>query len=84
MKVRCVHWIDLKKDHFGGCSLNKFGGKPSFGVCGVCDYYEGKSRGLGDTIKKLLSFLPIKLVWKNCRCKNRRIALNRRFSYEDF
>ena len=70
-------------DHHNGegCSLGLFGGNPSPGVCGQCDQYNGKPRGLGDVIHTVAQVTGIakgiaKLAPGGCGCSDRRRRLN--------
>lgn len=73
------------KNHDGkGCSLGLFGGRPSTGVCSVCDQYDGPARGAGDIVHRVAKATGIAAVakaveratGKPCGCKERRAALN--------
>lgn len=67
-----------------GCSLGLFGGRPSAGVCSVCDRYEGPARGAGDIVHKVATITGIssaakaveRMTGKPCGCAERRAALN--------
>lgn len=72
------------KHHDGkGCTLGLYGGRPSPGVCAKCDRYDGPVRGLGDAIHAVLTYsgahAAAKAIAPNCRCAERRAALNERF-----
>ena len=68
------------KHHDGkGCTLGLLGGRPSPGACLHCDRYDGPSRGLGDTVKKVIDSATVGLVRKCGGCQKRREALNELF-----
>ena len=56
-------------------------------VCAACPVYNGKSRGLGDVVHRVASFLGISRLVKSverttgkpCGCSARREALNEKF-----
>jgi len=87
MKVNCKNWSEGGKG-WGRCSLNLYGGRPSFGTCGVCKQREDcpdwttkdKSRGLGDTIAKITKAVGITPCGG---CKQRQPALNKLIPYKD-
>lgn len=64
------------------CTMERFGGTPSAGVCRICDDYDGPARGLGDTVERLLDATGIGGVVKavagsrDCGCSRRRTRLN--------
>lgn len=82
--IYCRHWLDCGVKGGGCCALKLFGGKPSNGVCGVCDKREP---GLGDAVAKVLDVTGIgpaverivkAVTGKSCGgCQKRRQRLNR-------
>jgi hypothetical protein len=74
-----------------GCSLGLFGGKPSPGVCSVCDQYDGPARGVGDIVHKVAKATGIakaakaveQVTGKPCGCAERRAALNAAVPFSD-
>jgi len=73
------------KHHDGnGCSLGLFGGRPSAGVCAMCERYDGPARGAGDIVHRVAKATGIATVTKAveratgkpCGCAQRRAALN--------
>jgi hypothetical protein len=82
--TQCKHGSPDVSGNFNHCSLGRYGGKPSDGVCRQCPDYSGPSRGLGDTIDKITSATGIKAVVKavageGCGCAQRRVSLNQLF-----
>jgi len=54
-------------------ALPLYGPRPSAGVCGRCEHYDGPPRGLGDVIATVTHFAGI----RPCEpCQRRREALN--------
>jgi len=73
------------KHHNGnGCSLGLYGGRPSPGVCGMCEKYDGPARGAGDIVHRVTRATGIatvakaveRVTGKPCGCAQRRAALN--------
>lgn len=80
------------KHHDGnGCSLGLYGGRPSPGVCSICEQYEGPSRGVGDVVHSIAKATGIARVAKSferatgkpCGCAERRAALNAAAPFTD-
>lgn len=73
MTYTCTH-------HDGkGCTLGLYGGRPSAGICGICESYEGPSRGLGDTVAKVIKVATLGTVKPCGGCQKRRAELNEKF-----
>lgn len=75
--VACDHWTDIGSNAGGSCGLGLHGGTPSHGTCARCEHYEGKARGLGDVVHRMVG----RIVKANgCGgCAKRRRILNERF-----
>jgi len=77
----CNHYVEPN----GLCRIGEFNGKPSEDDCGICERYQGPSRGLGDNVDKILKATGIKRAvkaiskGKGCGCGKRRKALNETF-----
>jgi len=96
MKVRCKHWEDCGVKGGGCCSINKYE-RPSFGVCLLaCNentepatekekkrMLKVKSKGIGDTIKKVIDKVTRGKVKPCGKCKKRQEALNKLMPYGD-
>ena len=89
--VPCKHWEDGNVKMGGVCKKGLYGGRPSHGICLIaCPHYQGKSRGLGDTVRKFTTYTGIhflvmlwaKLRKKDCGCNQRLINMNMAFPYE--
>jgi hypothetical protein len=70
------------------CSLGLFGGRPSPGVCSICDRYEGSPRGAGDIVHSVTRATGLDRVAKavlgdDCGCAKRRAALNAAIPFPD-
>tara|TARA_R100001086_G_scaffold244789_1_gene174964 strand:- start:686 stop:952 length:267 start_codon:yes stop_codon:yes gene_type:complete len=78
---QCKYYISKN----GRCRIGEFEGKPSEEDCGICEKYEGPSRGLGDKVEKVLKVTGIQKAVKTisrrkgCGCGKRRKALNDAF-----
>lgn len=79
--MKCNHATDHPSGKFVYCSLGLYGGKPSSAVCAQCPRYEGTSRGLGDTVKNLISTVTLGAVQPCTPCQKRRALLNRLLPY---
>ncbi len=65
----------------GCCNINVYR-QPSHGIClNVCDQYDGPDRGLGDTIKRVISKLTAGLITPCNACKKRQRQLNQHIPY---
>lgn len=51
--MSCIHLGKLADERI--CTINKFGGKPTEANCMECKDYDGPSRGVGDTVKNVIS-----------------------------
>lgn len=80
------------RNHDGnGCSLGLFGGRPSPGVCSMCEQYDGPPRGAGDILHKVAQATGIaraakvveRVTGKPCGCSQRRAALNAAVPFTD-
>lgn len=97
VKIKCKHWNPCNV-RSGGCCSTKQYERPSFGVCLLsCDFntnpptekekkkFTGskkKSKGLGDTVKKVIDKVTFRKV-KSCGgCKKRQEALNKLLPYK--
>lgn len=84
--TQCKHATYTPDSPFPVCSLGLYGGRPSAGVCGVCNSYEGPARGFGDTVAKFTKATGIeklvKAVKQDCGCAKRRITLNQFLPYK--
>lgn len=84
--MSCVH-LKVRSLEDRICLIGKFKGRPSEDDCGVCEYYSGPSRGLGDKVHKVLKATGIekvvKSVKKDCGCGKKRAALNDKFPSKD-
>jgi len=77
------------KHHVGGecrhsLALPLYGARPSAGVCGVCEHYEGPARGVGDIVANVARLTGVKAVVKavageSCGCNSRKQFLNEKF-----
>lgn len=88
-KVNCEYWVDLGLPNGGGCSIERFGKRPSHGVCEHCIRTEAyRSRGLGDVVAKVISKVMGKQrhydyrAKKGCGCGGRQQRLNEAVSFE--
>tara|TARA_R100000655_G_scaffold108853_2_gene161766 strand:- start:50 stop:304 length:255 start_codon:yes stop_codon:yes gene_type:complete len=82
--IKCTHWKDCGLNGAGCCSINEYK-KPSFGVClKVCKKNTHKpSKGLGDTVEKVIKALTKGKVKPCGGCKKRKEALNKMMPYKD-
>ena len=64
------------------CIIGEFGGNPSDEDCLNCPKYEGPSRGLGDTVKNVISKATGGKVKPCAPCQKRREALNKMMVYK--
>lgn len=65
------------------CSLGLYGGSPSLGICQQCKSYVGPSRGIGDTIERIVHTATLGLVTPCLPCKDRQAYLNKIVPYAD-
>ena len=71
-KYHCIH---LKKEGEKiRCALGACNDDDVLGCCGTCPHYQGRDRGLGDTIKRATEAVGIKPCGG---CQKRREALNK-------
>jgi len=97
MKIKCKHWKDCGIKNGGCCSIDKYE-RPSHGVCLLsCDVNTSKptkkeslkllklkkSKGLGDTVKKIIDKATRGKVKPCGGCKKRQEALNRLMPYKN-
>jgi len=96
LPIRCEHWQDCGVIDGGCCEINKYD-KPSFGVCLlICSEntnkpsarkarkklgIKKKSRGFGDTVKKVIDTFTGEKVKQCGGCKKRQEALNKMMPY---
>ena len=81
------HFMTCRHHDGRGCSLGLYGGRPSPGVCALCDRYDGPARGLGDRIAAVAEVTGVAAVARTvervtgrpCGCAERRRALNEAF-----
>lgn len=93
MKIKCKHWSSCS----GGacCAIEKYT-HPTESVClTFCDSnthpitdkqkeaFFNRSKGLGDTIKKVIDKVTFKKVKPCGGCKKRQEALNKLMTYKD-
>tara|TARA_R100000664_G_C2757060_1_gene145087 strand:- start:3138 stop:3431 length:294 start_codon:yes stop_codon:yes gene_type:complete len=80
----CEHW-KMSMPRFGSCKGGHFSGKiVTPNVCHTCPDYKGESRGLGDTVHKVLKKVGIGRKKKGCGgCQSRREKLNDLFSRDN-
>jgi len=79
--MSCKHHID------GECrnslALPLYGPRPSAGVCGVCEHYEGPARGVGDIVATVAKATGVEALVKatvgDCGCNSRKQFLNEKF-----
>ncbi len=64
------------------CVLGEFNGSPTEDNCAVCTKYDGPSRGLGDTVKNVISKATAGKVKPCAPCQKRREALNKMMGYK--
>ena len=77
--------------HDGTCTRGLHGGRPSRGVCSICDDYRGPLRGAGDIVAvvaqvtgtSLLTKTISEITGKPCGCGERRAALNAAVPFPD-
>lgn len=79
--MSCKHASTVPNKQYIICNLGLFGGKPSPSVCQGCKSYEGPSRGLGDTVKKVIQTASLGLVKPCTPCQKRRELLNKLAPY---
>ena len=74
---KCKHW-KMTLPRLGYCKLGHFRSKVvTPNVCDMCDDYDGESRGIGDTVHKVLKKVGIGRKKKGCGgCQSRRAKLN--------
>ena len=51
--VNCQHWTDCGMTGGGCCSAGHYGGRPSIGVCGVCEHHTDRP-----SAAKIVAALP--------------------------
>ena len=72
----CTKWSGAE------CLDGHHGGTPGPHECIACDHYQGKARGMGDRIERVLKATGIhqavKKVAPDCGCSQRRTAMNRK------
>ena len=76
----CIHLGKLADERI--CTINKFGGKPTEANCMECKDYDGPSRGIGDTVKNVISKATAGKVKPCGGCQKRREALNKMMGYK--
>jgi len=87
--MACKHWVDCGIKGGGCCSINEYE-RPAFSVCRNCakntdpkSRDPGRiSRGLGDTIKKIINKATLGKVKQCGGCKKRQAALNKLMPYK--
>ena len=96
MSIKCKHWKKCKVIGGGCCTINEYD-RPSFGVCLlVCKkntapasakeiekIKQPRSKGLGDTVKKVINKITRGKVKQCGGCKKRQDALNKLVPYGD-
>lgn len=83
--MSCKHHIDGECRH--SLALPLYGARPSAGVCGVCEHYDGPARGLGDVIAMATAVTGIDralkaVVGTNCGCAERQQMLNEKIPFK--
>jgi len=87
--MTCDHWRDCGVSG-GGCCTIEYYHRPSLGVCRICEKNTDQkrrdprriSRGLGDTIKKIIDKATLGKVKPCGGCKKRQAALNKLMPYK--
>ena len=64
------------------CLIGEFEGNPTEENCFTCKKYDGPSRGLGDTVKNVISKATAGKVKPCGGCQKRREALNKMMGYK--
>jgi hypothetical protein len=73
----------------GRCSLGLYGGRPSIGVCMICNEWKGKARGAGDVVEFFARATGIAAIANHIKggdcggCAKRRAALNAALPFTD-
>jgi len=96
--IECKHWKKCGVNKGGCCNINEYE-RPSYGVCLlVCKKntnkpkpkkakrmlgISNKSRGLGDTVERIIKKVTRGKVKPCGGCKKRRELLNKMIPYED-
>jgi len=94
--MSCKHWKDCGVTNGGCCNINYYE-RPSLGVCRICDKNTDppkdvprikkqkvkKSKGLGDTVKKIIDTVTRGKVKPCGGCKKRQEALNKLMPYKN-
>ena len=78
--MTCVH-LGLKGEK-RVCLIGEYDGNPTEDNCFNCMKYEGPSRGLGDTVKNVISKATGGKVKPCGACQKRREALNKMMGYK--
>lgn len=80
--MSCIHLTVNKNTNERVCQLGKYLGKPTEADCETCSEYAGPSRGLGDTVKNVISKATAGKVKPCTPCQKRREALNKMMGYK--
>jgi len=82
--IKCKHWEDCGVIGGGCCRIDEYP-KPSIGVClSICEKNTHKpSKGLGDTVEKVIKVLSRGKAKPCGGCKKRKEALNKLMPYKD-
>lgn len=72
--MNCLHLVNS-----GACGLGLHPGRVSPGTCFRCPQYDGPSRGVGDTVAKMLDSVGVRKCGK---CRERQAKLNERVPYD--
>ena len=81
-RMSCLHLTVFETKKKRVCDLGKYMGKPTEEDCNSCSEYEGPSRGLGDTVKNVISKATAGKVKPCAPCQKRREALNKMMGYK--
>ena len=83
--VDCIHAGTTAHPSRVQCVLGLYGRLPHVGVCGVCGHRKPAagvaSRGLGDTVAKVIHSVTFGVVTPCGGCRKRQEALNATFPY---
>ena len=80
--MSCTHLTVYKEQKKRFCEIGKYEGTPTDEDCGGCSEYSGPSRGLGDTVKNVISKATAGKVKPCAPCQKRREALNKMMGYK--
>ena len=82
--MQCKFGYPPANDHTVCLHLDQFGASTDRASCMKCPMYEGMSRGIGDTIARLIqTVVPKEIATKCGGCAARQQSLNEAFPYAD-